>query len=80
MGLVQSFKKAMITDANTGTGTSNGTALLFDTTLPTGTDRMDAEIIPSIQKRIGQILTLSLPMLSNFNPGFLVKYDRDSAW
>ena len=28
----------MTTDANTGSGTSNGTVFLMDTTMPTGTD------------------------------------------
>ena len=80
IGLLQSFKKAMITDANSGTGTSNGTAILLDTSLPSGTDREAHENVQNIQKRLGQILALSLPMLSNFNPGFLVKYDENSAW
>lgn len=80
IGLIQSFKKAMMTDANTGVGTSNGTAILLDTTLPDGTDRIDSDYVQSIQKGIGQILALSMPMLTNFNPGFLVKYNDKSAW
>lgn len=80
IGLLQSFKKALSTDARTGSGASNGTALLLDTTLPTGTDRIDANNVISIQKRIGQILAITLPMLTSFNPGYLIKYDENSAW
>jgi len=80
IGLFQSFKKALRTDANTGTGASNGTALLLDTTLPRGTDRMDADNTIAIQRRIGQILAITLPMLSGYNPGYLVKFDERSAW
>jgi len=80
IGLLQSFKKALQTDANTGSGASNGTMLLLDTTLPAGTDRIDTENTISIQKRIGQILALTLPMLTSFNPGYLVKFDERSAW
>ena len=57
-----------------------GTMLLLDTTLPAGTDRIDTENTISIQKRIGQILALTLPMLTSFNPGYLVKFDERSAW
>ena len=57
-----------------------GTMLLLDTTLPAGTDRIDTENTISIQKRIGQILALTLPMLTSFNPGYLVKFDEKSAW
>ena len=31
----------MTTDANTGSGTSNGTVFLMDTTMPNGTDNTD---------------------------------------
>ena len=41
INLVQSFKKAMVTDANSGTGASNGTVILLDTTLPPKLDRED---------------------------------------
>jgi hypothetical protein len=34
------FKKAINTDANTGSGTSNGTVFLLDTTMPYGTDKI----------------------------------------
>ena len=54
--------------------------LLLDTTLPAGMDRIDTENTISIQKRIGQILALTLPMLTSFNPGYLVKFDERSAW
>ena len=57
-----------------------GTMLLLDTTLPAGTDRIDTENTISIQKRIGQILALTLPMLTSFNPGYLIKFDERSAW
>ena len=80
IGLFQSFKKALQTDANTGSGASNGTMFLLDTTLPTGTDRMDADNTIAIQKRIGQILAITLPMLTSFNPGYLIKFDERSAW
>lgn len=80
LGLLHSFRKALATDANTGVGASNGTAILLDSTLPDGTDRSELEQTASIQKRIGQILSFSMPMLTNFNPGFLVKFDRSSAW
>jgi len=80
IGLFQSFKKALQTDANTGSGASNGTMLLLDTTLPRGTNRMDADNTIAIQKRIGQILAITLPMLTSFNPGYLVKFDERSAW
>ena len=36
--VVTTFRQAMTTDANTGSGTSNGTVFLMDTTMPTGTD------------------------------------------
>ena len=36
--MVTTFRQAMTTDANTGSGTSNGTVFLMDTTMPTGTD------------------------------------------
>ena len=35
------FRQAMTTDANTGSGTSNGTVFLMDTTMPNGTDNTD---------------------------------------
>jgi len=78
--LAQVFKKVMTTDANTGSGASNGTAILLDTTLPPGTTDTDAERIMTIQKNIAQILAFTLPVLTSFNPGFIVKYDDSSAW
>ena len=39
--LTQVFKKVAVTDANTGSGTSNGTVLLLDSTLPYDTSDMD---------------------------------------
>jgi len=78
--LTQIFKKVAATDAKTGSGASNGTAFLLDTTLPRGTKDSDTDQIITIQKKIAQILGFTLPVLTSFNPGFIVKYDDNSAW
>lgn len=78
--MTQIFKKVVATDARTGSGASNGTAILLDTTLPHGTRDLDTEQIMTIQKKIAQILGFTLPVLTSFNPGFIVKYDDSSAW
>lgn len=78
--LTQILKKVVATDARTGTGASNGTALLLDTTLPYGTRDMDTEQITTIQNKIAQILGFTLPVLTSFNPGFIIKYDDTAAW
>ena len=36
--MVTTYRQAMTTDANTGSGTSNGTVFLMDSTMPSGTD------------------------------------------
>jgi len=34
----------------------------------------------TIQKKLAQVLAFTLPVLTSFNPGFIVKYDDSSAW
>jgi len=77
---VTTFRQAMTTDANTGSGTSNGTVFLMDTTMPNGTDNTDGFFAFSIQKRLAQILAFTLPITSSFNAGFIVHYDGKHSW
>lgn len=78
--VVTTFRQAMTTDANTGSGTSNGTVFLMDTTMPTGTDDSTGYFSYTIQKRLAQILAFTLPITSSFNPGFFVHYDGKHSW
>ena len=43
--MVTTYRQAMTTDANTGSGTSNGTVFLMDSTMPSGTDETTVRYI-----------------------------------
>ena len=75
----------MTTDANTGSGTSNGTVFLMDTTMPTGTDdstvsfSVESNCVSEISGKISMLFFTGIFFLYNSkttssNIGFYITY------
>jgi len=80
MELISNLRAAAATSGGTGTGASNGTAFLIDTTVPDSASGTKQTLVLDLSRKLSQILAFAMPNTLSTNPLFFIKFDGTRSW
>lgn len=80
MELITNIRATSATGGGTGTGASNGTAFLLDTSFPDSASESKQTLVLSLTRKLAQILSFAMPNTKSINPLFFIKFDGSRTW
>jgi len=80
MDMISNIRSAALTSGGTGTGASNGTAFLMDTTVPASASSEMQRMVLDLQREMAQILSFAMANTMSMNPLFFIKFDGTKSW